>query len=810
MPSDILITGSNITNATTGSTIIETQEETEDYWVLVKLLTAFIDAIWEQSESSTINSIPWNRLGAISTYCCSIYGFSCLIMALILNRTLVMASTNTTHNQQIAINRNRGLISAQKSAFILKNLSIISLRIGVVGVLLYSGYNVLVALNLLNHIGLPDKNLKWLYELLPDKYFAYDVGYYSDTKYMKTPNSQVMIGPTSDMYWPVFLNFCLSSFTETLIASIEGKKPYTESGITIFEHSLAFQEFSSNGAFFFGNSKFHKRPTEQVLITTLFSILNHLNIHIGALLSKNRYRLIPSSIIGIGFLSYYISTFSNWRVLQFPFILILTFTPQVLILIIIAISFAIFIIAIVVNGFEIKGLNYGSFFLHESADEESGGFGSLNLSISLNDDFYTALLNMGMLAITSAGKSSYITELSLVTLDDQTWLERSIWQQIKDKLSKDHRSNRDVITYLRENKMSGYCNIISKPTQRLISGGPESESVGGGGESDEKDASVWRRRAKYMKEMLIDTWQLLYGLIVDWFILEYVPGLFKRKVLHQHLTSIRFYEEETEEEFARRKAKTPQFLKKYVKRRIGDPFTGVSSIDKSKKPEIANTDSYSIKDFQNDYVTILSGKQLSEVDNSEDYHEPSYESESESEYESDMEEIHTLGALRAARGATTSTDVSSSAPLPIQELFTVEEFNELLTSSSTNLDILQQHMHSDGVMTRSKYRALRRPLEQNQELSNDESSKLLELILSKRMPREDENSVGDDEFDTHSLSSSRLDCVICQVNTREIITWPCKCFAICESCRLSLVSKGIEGCVCCRREVEGVSKVFIP
>ena len=69
---------------------------------------------------------------------------------------------------------------------------------------------------------------------------------------MKTPGAQVMVGPTSDMYWPIFLTFCLLSFIETFIASIEGKKPYTESGITIFEHSLAFQEFSSNGAFSLG------------------------------------------------------------------------------------------------------------------------------------------------------------------------------------------------------------------------------------------------------------------------------------------------------------------------------------------------------------------------------------------------------------------------------------------------------------------------------------------------------------------------------------------------------------------------------
>ena len=109
----------------------------------------------------------------------------------------------------------------------------------------------MVVLNLHYHLGLTStSSINWLYKLIPDSLFSYDVEIFNDTKYMKTPDAQVMIGPTSDMYWPIFLTFCLLSFIETFIASIQGKKPYTESGITIFEHSLAFQEFSSNGAFF--------------------------------------------------------------------------------------------------------------------------------------------------------------------------------------------------------------------------------------------------------------------------------------------------------------------------------------------------------------------------------------------------------------------------------------------------------------------------------------------------------------------------------------------------------------------------------
>lgn len=83
--------------------------------------------------------------------------------------------------------------------------------------------------------------------------------------------------------------------------------------------------------------------------------------------------------------------------------------------------------------------------------------------------------------------------------------------------------------------------------------------------------------------------------------------------------------------------------------------------------------------------------------------------------------------------------------------------------------------------------------------TGDETDRFIQLLVEQRLRPKPQDHV-----------DLRLDCVICQVNPREIITWPCKCFAICEGCRLALVSKGMDGCVCCRREVGGVSKVFIP
>lgn len=529
-----------------------------------------------------------------------------------------------------------------------------------------------------------------------------------------------------------------------------------------------------------------------------------MNIHIGAIINDNKYRLIPLTVFGMTFLGYFISSFTNgWGFLQFPLILVLTFTPQVLILFIILISLAIFLLAVVVNGFRLRGLNYASLFMRDSRnelDEEDTNLLIKNLNINLNDDFYTALLNVGILAITLAGRSSYITELSLVNLEDETWVDRSIWERLKwAGHSSRNGTSRGVVQYLQENQLVGYGNVIAKPTQRLISGNYlgdyESSNIG-------ERTSVLKKRTLYLKDMIVYTWQLLYGLVVDSFILEYIPNLFKKVVLGKKIEKRPYWEEETEDEFEKRKLKTPPFLRKYVTRRVS-----------RKKKDLVNIDSFTQDEVSQSYAKILlSTNDISEVDNSGDYNEV-IEEETDLEYDSDVDEVVFTPGTVTSRNPTFA---QKQAILPIHELFDGKELHDVLVSSNTTyLDILQKHMQygeENGRLTRSKYQSLAfLPLLLFQSTDkflgrteeDSETARLLDILISKRLEKGEQSSRDDD-------SARSLDCVICQTNVREIITWPCKCFAICESCRLSLVSKGIEGCVCCRREVEGVSKIFIP
>ncbi|KAL6933651.1 hypothetical protein ACO0R3_001423 [Hanseniaspora guilliermondii] len=71
------------------------------------------------------------------------------------------------------------------------------------------------------------------------------------------------------------------------------------------------------------------------------------------------------------------------------------------------------------------------------------------------------------------------------------------------------------------------------------------------------------------------------------------------------------------------------------------------------------------------------------------------------------------------------------------------------------------------------------------------------------LPNETEESENENEQEDDFSN----DCVVCTENKRTIILWPCKCFAICDDCRITLSEKNFAQCPCCRTSVHGYSKV---
>ncbi|AJS89920.1 Asi1p [Saccharomyces cerevisiae YJM1399] len=98
------------------------------------------------------------------------------------------------------------------------------------------------------------------------------------------------------------------------------------------------------------------------------------------------------------------------------------------------------------------------------------------------------------------------------------------------------------------------------------------------------------------------------------------------------------------------------------------------------------------------------------------------------------------------------------------------DYNWIMSTSR----ILQQKLLSDKTLTRAS-------------------------ILDTELSEVDETFGAESDFD--------LSCAVCKVNERNTVLWPCRCFAICEDCRISLGLRGFSTCVCCRSKVHGYCKV---
>ncbi|WVQ82779.1 hypothetical protein IAT38_004911 [Cryptococcus sp. DSM 104549] len=87
------------------------------------------------------------------------------------------------------------------------------------------------------------------------------------------------------------------------------------------------------------------------------------------------------------------------------------------------------------------------------------------------------------------------------------------------------------------------------------------------------------------------------------------------------------------------------------------------------------------------------------------------------------------------------------------------------------------------------------------------SAVLLRRLLEERRAAMSETVLNEDDEET------RRTCVVCLVQQRDTVLWPCRCLAMCNDCRESLASRlsaSQHMCPCCRRKVEGYSRIYIP
>jgi hypothetical protein len=276
---------------------------------------------------------------------------------------------------------------------------------------------------------------------------------------------------TMSLLFVFFLTLCASQLFETLACALQGRQPVPETGMTIFEHSLAFAECeamisSALGFGFFGPPKPGDGPTSglsdatgplytraeilqrlnvppEVLLVCLISCFSHLSSSILAVSGlREKVRLINTGIWACCYMSAFVWSFarifmypiesvSDLGVLRFPTVCVVGFIPHLVILVGIIFCSAMYGIALVLTA-----LNVPDEAASEMSFKQRFGWAYRNLQanvqfsqasairIKMSEDFYTTLLKVGFSVLTAASEAVYLNEGSRIQVAQMTWLER--------------------------------------------------------------------------------------------------------------------------------------------------------------------------------------------------------------------------------------------------------------------------------------------------------------------------------------------------------------------------------------------------
>lgn len=410
-------------------------------------------------------------LGSVFSYATSRWALSCIVMAIVLNRTQIFAATR------------RRLRLRWKLRLILRILPIILL--------------VVDARRLLQSIQCqtsPDfSQLRW-----GNATKTSDLMFANSNHVLNTISSILLAGASDEgscisvgmvpnpssaepvslrgslsALWPLFGSFCLSHFIETIACAVQGRPLATETGMTLFEQSLAFAEADatvnnqishvtfaspskaasattvSGVASSFTKSMVLRRvnTAPEVLLIAFLSTMTHISSHVlGVFDLQSKYRLLNTGFWGVCFMSSIVwSAFvfdledpTTQGLLRFPTVCIIGFVPHVLVLLGIALCLFIYGLALLLSAFaspppneERVGMSFRQriWYAHENMQ---ANVSLSEVRITRDMDFYTALLRTGFAAISMASEAVYLNEDRGVNLKRHTWLEEARYQEAEE------------------------------------------------------------------------------------------------------------------------------------------------------------------------------------------------------------------------------------------------------------------------------------------------------------------------------------------------------------------------------------------
>ncbi|KAI0409498.1 hypothetical protein F4802DRAFT_146397 [Xylaria palmicola] len=284
--------------------------------------------------------------------------------------------------------------------------------------------------------------------------------------------SEELRGSLSQL-WPLFQTLCLSHFVETVSCAVQGRPVAVETGMTLFEHSLAFAEadaaignqlgwglFSSgstsNATFqqasgasiAISRSMIMKRVNTppEVLLIAFLSSMSHLTSHVLGLFDlQNKYRLFSTGFWAMCFMggllveafNFSLDDLSHMGLFRFPTVCIIGFVPHLMVFTGILVCFAIYVFALVLAAMEppestVEGrpLTFQE-RIRRAHENMQANISLADIRISRSMDFYTALLRTGFAVITMASEAVYLNEDQGVNIKDRTWLEEERYRELE-------------------------------------------------------------------------------------------------------------------------------------------------------------------------------------------------------------------------------------------------------------------------------------------------------------------------------------------------------------------------------------------
>lgn len=602
----------------------------------------------------------------------------------------------------------------------------------------------------------------------------------------------------------------------------------------------------------------------EVLFIAFLSSMSHITSHtLGLFGIQHKYRLFSTgfwAMCFMGSLFFEVSNFSfdnisHVGLFRFPTVCIIGFVPHLMVFAGILMCFAIYSFAVLLAALEppesTATERAPTFWerIRLAHEHMQANISLADIRISRSMDFYTALLRTGFGVITMASEAVYLNEDRGVNIKERTWLEEERYKELESLrmqwagTGSAGDSSYDSIGTIglvpikdgQAGASSGYAR------ERAAQNVPKSR-IGDRRSRDGVGAAERSSRWVLALEFLMS----INRLVLRWLALIMLKGLTRIGVRHQPRLLLYFsrwpprskegekqpgkpaktrpksgrgvkngllYNDETidvEAEVRRRLRRSPETAS------IPEDELDSRLYDSWKHGElwgaVDTSGDWNPKDDADEWDTTSVITSMDDDRATDDGWESQDDEDNEDEADAPGQRTPTQSSFSFSRETT-----------PSDQLIGMPDLARLLHPRSPEerheAHALAAHLNSDRIMTRSQYARLQhnqrarlllsgssgRARPNHGRMTEEEQADLLEqLLLSRRT--EMGTRLGDGAEGTESGPV----CVVCHVESRTIIVWPCRCLSLCDGCRVTLAMNNFDKCVCCRREVFSFSRIYVP